>query len=126
VNPCRILIVDDDPWIVEIIGELLREEGYIPILAASGEEALRLVFQNPPDLILLDLKLPGLGGEEVIRELRQAKLEIPIVLLTAAVYPSPLGTPPNVAAYLAKPFDLTDLLALVERFCPGPTFAPVG
>ena len=122
---CRILIVDDDPWIVEIIAELLRDEGHSPILATTGEEALTLIQQRSPDLILLDLKLPGLGGEEVIRELRRAGFDIPVVMLTAASDPFPMGVPPNISAYLAKPFEILDLLALVNRFCPDHTLDPV-
>ena len=122
---CRILVVDDDPWIIDILAELLRDEGHIPILAGTGEEALRLVRQSPPDLILLDLKLPGLNGEEFMDELRRAKLEIPIIILSAAAQPPRSDLLLQVSAYLAKPFDILDLLEMVDRFCPTASLEPV-
>jgi CheY-like chemotaxis protein len=116
----RVLLVDDYKPIVEILLDFLSGEGYVVEVARDGEEALAHIRADPPDLLLLDLKLPRMSGEEVIAELARSQLQIPIVIVTASI---PLPTwhpPPDVAEVLEKPFDLEDLLVLVERFCPQP------
>src|SRR5687768_1076250 len=77
-----ILIVDDEPTIVEVVGLYLQREGFRVLTAADGLSALALVEQQRPDLVVLDLMLPGLGGLEVTRRLR-ASGALPIIMLTA-------------------------------------------
>jgi two-component system, NtrC family, sensor kinase len=83
--PKRILAVDDSPTYLEEVGAMLREDGYDVVLAHSGEEALELLSVQPVDCILLDLLMPGLGGHETCRRIKQAPgmRDIPLVLLTA-------------------------------------------
>src|SRR5215470_11348563 len=83
--PSRVLVVEDEPDIRELVIHHLKREGYQVSAAASGEEALRQVLSAPPDLVLLDLMMPAMDGLEVCRRLRQdpSTATLPIVMLTA-------------------------------------------
>src|SRR5712691_1140694 len=111
----NILVVDDDRDIADIIGYSLRKEGHRPILAHSGEEALALAERSPPDLVVLDVMLPGLSGFEVCRKLRE-RGPVPVILLTARgeeadrVWGLDLGADD----YITKPFSHRELLARVR------------
>ena len=83
----KILVVDDDPVIQELIKNMLAENGYENIqTAGSGEEALEMMKQNPPDLVVLDILLPGMQGYEVCRKMRanKATIHIPVLMITGA------------------------------------------
>ena len=114
----RILVIDDDSDIREVVGEALQFAGYEVSTARDGREGLVGARSFRPDLILLDLMMPGMSGWEFRAvQLRDAALrEIPVVVVTA------LGHDPDiqVAAVLAKPFRLDDLLAEVRRCCGDP------
>ena len=106
-----IAIVDDDVYIGDMLEELLRREGYGVLRAYSGTEALMLLEDRRPDLILLDLMLPGLNGEEVLPHLTG----IPVIVLSAraAVEDKVDLLQGGAADYLTKPFDTRELLARV-------------
>ena len=106
-----IAIVDDDAYIGDMLEELLRREGYGVLRAYSGTEALMLLEDRRPDLILLDLMLPGLNGEEVLPHLTG----IPVIVLSAraAVEDKVDLLQGGAADYLTKPFDTRELLARV-------------
>ncbi len=106
-----IAIVDDDVYIGDMLEELLRREGYGVLRAYSGTEALMLLEDRCPDLILLDLMLPGLNGEEVLPHLTG----IPVIVLSAraAVEDKVDLLQGGAADYLTKPFDTRELLARV-------------
>ena len=110
-----ILVVDDDRDIADIIGYSLRKEGHRPILAYSGEEALALAERSRPDLVVLDVMLPGLSGFDVCRKLRE-RGPIPVILLTARgeeadrVWGLDLGADD----YMTKPFSHRELLARIR------------
>src|SRR6516225_9367623 len=78
----RILVVDDEPTIREVVSEYLEVEGFEVMRAATGLEALNLAAARPPDLVVLDVMLPGIDGIEVCRRLRAASA-VPILMLTA-------------------------------------------
>lgn len=107
-----IAIVDDDVYIGDMLEELLRREGYGVLRAYSGTEALMLLEDRRPDLILLDLMLPGLNGEEVLPHLTG----IPVIVLSAraAVEDKVDLLQGGAADYLTKPFDTRELLARVS------------
>jgi two-component system, OmpR family, response regulator RegX3 len=111
----QILVVDDDRDIADIIGYTLRKEGHRPILAYSGEEALAHVERSLPDLVVLDVMLPGISGFDVCRRLRQ-RGPVPVILLTARgeeadrVWGLDLGADD----YVTKPFSHRELLARVR------------
>jgi len=106
-----IAIVDDDVYIGDMLEELLRREGFGVLRAYSGTEALMLLEDRRPDLILLDLMLPGLNGEEVLPHLTG----IPVIVLSAraAVEDKVDLLRGGAADYLTKPFDTRELLARV-------------
>jgi two-component system response regulator MprA len=111
----RILVVDDDPHILKAVQRGLGFEGYRVQTAASGEEALSVARDNEPDLIILDLMLPGVDGFEVCRRLRGG-LSTPILMLTArdAVRDKVAGLEAGADDYLAKPFAFDELVARVR------------
>ena len=106
-----IAIIDDDMYIGNMLEEILRSNGYHALRAYSGTEALYLLQQNKPDLVLLDLMLPGLSGEEVLPHIKN----IPVIVLSAKVDVQDkvnllLG---GAADYMTKPFDTGELLARI-------------
>jgi DNA-binding response OmpR family regulator len=118
----RVLVVDDDPVIVKLLEVNLRLDGFVVDSAARGDEALDAASRNPPDLILLDVVLPGLGGYELVRLMRQdpSLKDIPVILLSAR----PADDPENgsyalgIVDRLQKPFDPVALLEVVHRHLP--------
>jgi two-component system response regulator MprA len=111
-----VLVVDDDPDLVDIIGYSLRKDGNQVITAASGEEALELVAKNPPDLVILDVMLPSLDGLEVCRRLRATRPTLPILMLTAKgrIPDRVAGLDAGADDYLIKPFALDELQARIR------------
>lgn len=114
--PARILIVDDEPGVADLIDTVLREEGYTVAIARDGIEGLMLAREWDPDLILMDVMLPGLDGGAAIRRLKNdpATSEIPIVAMSAAGNIRRLREELKEAdGVLSKPFDIESLLAQV-------------
>src|ERR1019366_2525355 len=114
----RILIVEDDPDIAQLVGRYLDKAGYTTERAASGREALQAIALRPPDLLVLDLMLPQLDGLEVCRLLRanETTAGIPIIMLTARAEESEriVGLEIGADDYLAKPFSPNELVARVR------------
>jgi two-component system, cell cycle response regulator len=114
----RILVVDDNPDNAEIIATRLQFRGYLVDQAADGEQALREVAGNPPDLILLDVMLPGIDGYEIARRIKadQALPYIPIILVTArdTTQDKVTGLDAGADDYLTKPIDFPELEARVR------------
>jgi CheY-like chemotaxis protein len=110
-----ILVVDDEPLIVDVLAEMLQDEGYEVLKAANGREALVAMNDPGADLVLMDIMMPGMNGHEAHRAMRAHPLgaAVPIVLMSAAVHPSRLD--PGVTAFLAKPLDFDKLLSLIAR-----------
>jgi two-component system, OmpR family, alkaline phosphatase synthesis response regulator PhoP len=110
-----VLVVDDEPKIVEVVGEYLRRAGFSVTTAADGEGAVALARARPPDLVVLDLGLPGLDGLDVARDLRRAS-PVPIIMLTARGEETDrvLGLELGADDYLVKPFSPRELVARVR------------
>ena len=119
----RILIVDDDNNIAELISLYLTKECYDTRIVNDGEEALIAYEQYNPNLILLDLMLPGIDGYQVCREIR-TKSNVPIIMLSAKgeIFDKVLGLELGADDYILKPFDSKELVARVKavlrRFAP--------
>jgi two-component system response regulator MprA len=111
----HILVVDDDSRITEVLRRTLAYDGYSVATAASGDEALKRALERPPDLLVLDLMLPGIDGLEVARRLRAAGDTVPILMLTArdAVIDRVNGLEVGADDYLVKPFAPEELLARI-------------
>jgi two-component system phosphate regulon response regulator PhoB len=114
----KVLIIDDEPDIVEFVSYNLQRERFETLQAGDGPAALRLAREFLPDLILLDLMLPGINGLEVCRQLRQVPetCEIPIIMLTAKGEEADIVTGLEIGAddYVPKPFSMRLLLARIR------------
>jgi len=109
-----VLIVDDEPKIVEVLKAYLETEGFLVARAFSGSEAIRCFKKSVPDLIILDLMLPDLSGEEVCRAIRK-KSQIPIIMLTAKTEEEDILNGLGIGAddYVKKPFSPREIVARV-------------
>src|SRR3954465_9051964 len=108
----RVLVVDDDPALAEMLGIVLRSEGFLPSFVADGERALAAFRESRPDIVLLDLMLPGMSGIDVARAIR-TESGIPIVMLTAKsdTVDVVLGLESGADDYVVKPFKPKELVA---------------
>ncbi|MGN0131563.1 MAG: response regulator [Lachnospiraceae bacterium] len=125
VNKQKILIVDDDENIAELISLYLTKECFETSIVYDGESALEAVKTFEPNLILLDLMLPGIDGYQVCREVR-ASSQVPIIMLSAKgeIFDKVLGLELGADDYMEKPFDSKELVARVKavlrRYKPAP------
>ncbi|MBI3084770.1 MAG: response regulator transcription factor [candidate division NC10 bacterium] len=112
----RILVVEDDRKVAGFIRKGLTEEGYAVDVASDGETGLAMGLDRLHDVIVLDVMLPGMPGFQVVRELRQAKVTTPVLLLTArdAVEDKVQGLDAGADDYLTKPFAFAELLARIR------------
>ena len=123
--PARILVVDDEPPIVDMLSYNLQQANYEVIVARDGQEALLKARQEQPDLIILDLMLPRLDGLEVCRALRRER-DVPIIMLTArdSEVDRVVGLELGADDYVVKPFSVRELMARVKsvlrRAAPRP------
>jgi len=120
----KILIVDDEPEMVRGLEDNLRFEGYQTLAAADGRQGLHLALTEAPDLILLDIMMPGMSGWDVCRALRVKGLDIPVIMLSARGEEGDRvqGLELGADDYIAKPFSLRELLARIRAVLrrPGP------
>lgn len=112
----KILLIEDEPGVVSFVRRGLMEASHEVSVAMDGVTGFQMIQSNPPDIILLDVMLPGMNGIELCRKVRKEKITIPIIMLTA------LGTSENVVTgletgaddYVVKPFKFTELLARIS------------
>ena len=121
----RVLVVDDDTALAEMVGIVLRSEGFEPFFCADGGRALDAFHESRPDLVLLDLMLPGMDGIEVCARLRE-ETGIPIIMLTAKSDTTDVvkGLESGADDYMVKPFNQKELVARIRtRLRPASTSA---
>jgi two-component system nitrogen regulation response regulator GlnG len=112
----RVLVVDDEPDICELISHLLEHEGIIPLTAHDGRTALQQLRTASPDVMILDLKLPDLDGMEVLRQAKSLDEDLPVVILTAhaGVRGAVEAMRASAYEYLAKPYDHQELIRVIQ------------
>lgn len=111
----QILVVDDEVPIAALIADVLEEEGYQVAVRHDGASALLDILATPPDLLILDIAMPVMVGDELLRYLRHhGYQDLPVLVMTASLHPEQYLAQ-GATAVLAKPFDLLQLLSLVAR-----------
>ncbi len=130
VNPKKILIIDDDAFIRRPLEFILREEGFEPTTAVSGEDGLSKLEGDRPDLILLDVMMPGLDGFSVCRQVKADPrfAAIPVILLTAKGQESDRdrGFAAGATEFMNKPYSPSELLRRVREILVGTETGSVG
>jgi CheY-like chemotaxis protein len=116
----RILIVDDDLAIRSIVADALRQDGYDVESVANGRQALTAFSHTRPDVVVLDLQMPGMDGPSLMRTLRAQTCRgiVPLVVVSGAAHANATSARLGARACLNKPFDLPELLATVEGLAP--------
>ncbi len=117
-----VLVVEDDQPVGELLIALLEERGYRAVAAQDGRTALRLARQLRPNLITLDLALPGMDGHALLQRLKSDPntKDIPVVVISAYTQILPAGERRKLAYLLGKPFDVSEVLAVVEATIGNP------
>jgi two-component system response regulator HydG len=115
-NKGNILIVDDDMGICETLSDIMEIKGYDTAIASDGYEAVRKVKEGDFDVILMDIKMPGMNGVETFKELKKVRPEIAVVMMTAYAVEDLIGEALREGAYgvLYKPFDMEQMIGLLE------------
>jgi two-component system cell cycle response regulator DivK len=120
MTPRRILVVEDNPLNLKLVRDVLQFAGYDVIEAQSGEEGLRVAQEDPPDLVLMDLQLPGIDGTETMRRMREGSLgrDVPVVAVTAFAMAEDRERAclAGFDGYVEKPISVRELPAQIEAF----------
>ncbi len=116
-NAAKILLIEDDPGIVITLRRLLREEGHEVVVETRGDAGLANALANDVEVVITDMKMPGLSGLDLVRKLHAAKPRLPIILMTAhgTTETAIETTKAGAFDYLLKPFEMNELLALVDK-----------
>lgn len=110
-NQCSILVVDDEPSILRMISRVLIETGCEVVTAVNAEAALELVEASEPNVVIADIRLPGMSGVELTAEIKRDRPDMPVLLISAFHEPSAH----TADGFIAKPFDNEELLDEVNR-----------
>ncbi|RFU64276.1 response regulator [Bacillus sp. V59.32b] len=116
----KILIVDDQFGIRILLNEVLSKEGYNTFQAANGVQALDIVTNHSPDLVLLDMKIPGMDGIEILKRMKQIDQDIRVIIMTAYGELDMIQKAKDLGAmtHFAKPFDIDDIRKAVKEYLP--------
>lgn len=123
MTPRRILVVEDNPLNLKLVRDVLQVAGYHVLEAQSGEEGLRIAKEDPPDLVLMDLQLPGIDGTETLRRLREGTIrpDVPVVAVTALAMAEDKQRASRAGfdGYVEKPISVRALPGQIEAFLNG-------
>ncbi|OLS41226.1 response regulator [Bacillus sp. MRMR6] len=116
----KILIVDDQFGIRILLNEVFQKEGYQTFQAANGIQALDIVTKHDPDLVLLDMKIPGMDGIEILKRMKVIEPDIRVIIMTAYGELDMIQEAKDLGAitHFAKPFDIDDIRAAVRKHIP--------
>lgn len=122
VQARRVLVIDDEAGIRNLTARALGPAGFSVALAASGRQGLSIALWEPCDLVLLDLRLPDIDGEEILRRLRRERPRQAVLVSSATADPQAVARCRSLGArgYLPKPFTLTELIQSIIATCPQP------
>jgi CheY-like chemotaxis protein len=123
VSSGRILIVDDDDAIRLMLADLFGDEGYDVSTAPDGQYALELAKQQRFDVILFDMSMPVMDGRQLVQELRENQIRVPLVAMTAARGVGALAKEVAATAYFTKPFDVDAVVTTIAKIV-GPSGTP--
>lgn len=114
----KILVVDDQFGIRMLLQEVLKIEGYETQLASNGLEALELLTAFQPDLVFLDMKIPGMDGLEILKKMKEQTPDVKIIMMTAYSELDLINTALSIGAlgYLPKPFNIEELINLSKKY----------
>ena len=117
----KILVCDDDQGILEMLELLLDDDGYAVVLEPNSVNALKTIEREQPDLILLDIWMPVISGDQILKTLKadQQTQRIPVLMYSASTEGKTIADTCGADAYLSKPFDITQLLLEVETLLNG-------
>jgi len=110
-----ILVVEDEALIRHLVVDTLTDEGHTVTAAPSGEEALDRLDAHQPDLLIIDLRMPGMDGQEFVRRQREHGTSIPVVVLSGSSEARQVGREIGALAVIRKPFDLEELVRIVKQ-----------
>ena len=115
-QPKRILILDDEPGILEVLEVYLKSQNFEPFVTSQWTEAVDLIFHNPPDLILLDLKMPTIQGDKVLEFVRQQSSTLPVIIVSAHLSEKMMQDLRRLGAngFAPKPFKFDKLIAIIN------------
>ena len=123
MSRARILVVEDNPLNLKLVRDVLGAAGYEVVTATSGEEGLRVAAEHPPELVLMDLQLPGIDGTEAMRRLRDGPLadDVPVVAVTAFAMAEDQANAARAGfdGYIEKPISVRGLVDQVRGFLDG-------
>jgi len=116
----KVLIVDDQFGIRLLLDEVLKKEGYETFQAANGVQAIEITKNHAPDLVLLDMKIPGMDGIEILKRLKEYDQDIAVIIMTAYGELDMIQQAKNLGAlaHFAKPFDIDDIRTIVKDHLP--------
>ena len=103
-----VLIVDDDPGVVDVLQEFLEEEGFTVMYAENGRRALHKIESRQPDIVLADMRMPVMDGQALLSEISDRWVEINVIMMSATESPAGLNVP-----FIQKPFDLDDVYSTI-------------
>jgi DNA-binding NtrC family response regulator len=113
----KVLVADDERSICEAFSDILRAEGHLPLVASSGEEALRMVAADAPDVVFLDVQMPGMNGLQVLEKIHASHPRLPVIVMTAYGTLQTAIDSLRLQAfdYLGKPVELAQIRRLLAR-----------
>ena len=123
MSAAKVLVVDDTPQNVKLLVDVLQAKGYKTLEAVTGEEGVKLAREQVPDLVLMDIQLPGINGIEAFKQIRAdgKTARIPVVALTASVTPTDRSaiSAAGFDAFVSKPINLKEFIDTVKRLIEG-------